>query len=170
MFLVLVSILAVLVAQENAASLGAPAAIRVFQARLPVINSTAQQTEAVPVALSPFQEIEKTNRKASLNVPEQTFPQSLQDEENRVTITIPHHLTVNTNLQNNDTQEFISSEDTNDTTTERTASTVYDFQSSTMQERSFEELLNLARMKYLGHDLRYRCQYVHILTCYFALE
>lgn len=152
MFLVLVNILVVLVARENAASLGAPAAIRLFHTRRPMINSTAQQTEAVPVTLSPFQELQKTVRKVSVHVPKQIFPKSFHDEENQVTI--PQHQTVQHNLQNNDSEEQSSLEDTNDTTTERTASTVYDFQSSTTKEqRSLEELLKLARIKYLGHDL-----------------
>jgi len=47
------------------------------------------------------------------------------------------------------------SEELHDSATERSASTVYNFQSTTMQEqRSFGDLLNLARIKYLGRDLR----------------
>ena len=159
MFRVLVNILLVLVARENAASLGAPDAKRLFHTKLPVINYTAQQTEAVPVDL--------THRKVSVNVPKQIYPHSFRDEENLVTI--PYQQPVNTKLKNNDTEEFNLHGDSIDTT-ERTATTVYDFQSSTTQERSFEELLNLARTKYLGHNLRYRCQYVHILTRNVAMK
>ena len=112
MLLFLVNILLVLVARENAASLGAPDAKRIFHTKLPVINSTAQQTEAVP------NPVHLTNRKVSVNVPDQMFPQSFQNEENHITIS--HQLRVNTNMQNKNTEEFSSSEDKNDTT-ERTA-------------------------------------------------
>ena len=99
MFLVLVNILVVLVARENAASLGAPAAIRLFHTRLPLINTTAQQTGTVPVTLPPSQELQETLRKVSVQVSQQILPKSVHDEENPVTIL--QHQTVHHNLQNN---------------------------------------------------------------------
>ena len=54
-------------------------------------------------------------------------------------------------------QHSMYSNDKHDSATERAASTVDNFQSTTMQEqRSFGDLLNLARIKYLGRDLRLR--------------
>jgi len=143
MFLVLVNILVVWVARENAASLGAPATIRSVDTRHPVINATAQHTETVPVSVSPFYEVE-THRKVSAQEPDQILSKHVQHVET------PLPLTPRQNYQNSDS----SLGDKNDNNTERTASTVYNFQSSTTKELTFEELLNLARMKYLGHNIR----------------
>jgi len=127
MLLLLVNILAVVVARERAESLGAPPAIRLFHPKFPPFNSTAQQTETVPVTSSTAQETEK----ASVHQQRKIF----------------HQLSIPYELQNNDTVQLSTSDSP---TTARTTSTVYDHQSSTPTEhRSLEELLKLARSKYL---------------------
>lgn len=152
MLLVLVTILGVLVAQEDAASLGAPTPIRLFHTRSSAINYTA----TVPVQ-------EETDRKVSVEVPYKIFT----DEENKatsptttitpttITTTLPTTSTIQHRLQDSDKEYFRSEDNTVITTTETTQhSTVYDFQPSTAQHRSLKELLNLARIKYLGHSIR----------------
>ena len=149
MFLTLVNILLALVAQESAFPLGAPATGRLSQARPTVIYSTALHTETVPVAFPSAEEAQETGRKASVKVTNQMLPKIFPAEENPVTI--PPHLLANNKLQNNDTDTESTREQTADTSTKDKTS----FQSSSTNEpRSLEELLNLARIKYLGHDLR----------------
>jgi len=152
MLLVLVTILGVLVAQEDAASLGAPTPIRLFHTR----SSSINYTTTVPVQ-------EETDRKVSVEVPYKIFT----DEENKatsptttitpttITTTLPTTSTIQHRLQDSDKEYFRSEDNTVITTTETTQhSTVYDFQPSTAQHRSLKELLNLARIKYLGHSIR----------------
>jgi len=156
MLLVLVTILGVLVAQEDAASLGAPTPIRLFHTRSSAIN----YTDTVPVQ-------EETDRKVSVEVPYKIFT----DEENKATspttttttittiiTTIPTTTittTIHHRLQGSDKEYFRSEDNTVITTTESTQqSTVHDVQPSTAQHRSLKELLNLARIKYLGHSIR----------------
>jgi len=144
-----VTILGVLVAQEDAASLGAPTPIRLFHTRSSAINYTA----TVPVQ-------EETDRKVSVEVPYKIFT----DEENKATsptttttITIPTTTittTIHHRLQGSDKEYFRSEDNTAITTTEST----HDAQPSTAQHRSLKELLNLARIKYLGHSIRTRKQ------------
>jgi len=151
MFLTLVNILAVLVAQESAFPLGAPTTGRLSHTRPTVIYSTALQTETVPVAFPFVQEAKETGRKASVKVKNQMFTKIFPAEENPVTI--PEHMSVNNKLQRNDDDTVRSREKTADT------SSAYKtpFQSSSINEpRSLEELLNLARIKYLGHDLSWK--------------
>ena len=147
MFLVLVNILAVVVAQENEQSLGAPPAIRLFHPRFPPFNSTAQHTETVPVTLTPAKETEK----ASVHHHMKIFPIRFCGE--KTTFETPHQFSMPHELQNNDTDKLSSPDSP---TTARTPSTVYDIQSSTpKRHRSLEDLLKLARSKYLGFNLRW---------------
>jgi len=148
MLLVLVTILGVLVAQEDAASLGAPTPIRLFHTR----SSSINYTTTVPVQ-------EETDRKVSVEVPYKIFT----DEENKATsptttitpTTIPTTRTIHHRLQDSDKEYFRSEDNTAISTTETAQqSTVYDLQPSTGQHRSLKELLNLARIKYLGHSIR----------------
>lgn len=68
---------------------------------------------------------------------------------------LPRLGTAQHSMHSNHSEELGSLQDKHDSATERSASTVYNFQSTTMQEqRSFGDLLNLARIKYLGRDLR----------------
>ena len=146
MFLVLVNILAVVVAQENEQSLGAPPAILLFHPRFPPFNSTAQHTETVPVTLSTAQETEK----ASVHQHRKIFPNRFRSE--KTTAETPDQLSMYHELQNNDTNKLSSSDSP---TTARTTSTDYDHQPSPpTEQRSLEELLKLARSKYLRFNSR----------------
>ena len=146
MLLLLVHILAVVVARERAESLGAPPAIRLFQPRFLPFNSTAQLTETVPVTSSTAQETEK----ASVHQQQKIFPNRFHSE--KTTVETPRQLSMPYELQNNDTVQLSSSDSP---TTARTTSTVYDHQSSTpTEQRSLEELLKLARSKYLRFNSR----------------
>ena len=98
MFLTLVNILAVLVAQESAFPLGAPTTGRLSHTRPTVIYSTALQTETVPVAFPSAEEAQETGRKASVLT--QMLPKIFPAEENP--FTIPPRLLANNKLQNND--------------------------------------------------------------------
>jgi len=141
MLLVLVSILVVLVAQEDASSLGAPTPIRLFH----TVASAHNHTDTVPAQ-------EETGRKVSVEVPHKIFT----EEENKAAAP--------TSRLDNQSHYRRAIKNTNAiTTTQRSETTVYDFQldpdttgttGTTAHQRSLEELLNLARIKYLGQDLR----------------
>jgi len=148
MLLILINIVIVLVAQGTAASLGALATSPVETEVTTLLNSTALQTGTVPLP----QDTDKTQRKVSSKVPEHPFSNIFEGKENQVII--PSQLSAPSNLPNSDILRLVVN--AHYSVTDKSTSTNIYFESSTVHERSLEELLNHARFKYLGHDLRRR--------------
>ena len=136
MILVLLYISAVLVAQENAASLGAPTALHVIHTQ-----SATQQTDAVPDTLNPSEEVNESDRKASAL--RNLFFKRIKNQEPEISIFRPKVI-----------MESVRSSENGDESAQRKSVNdkiqADDQLTKAKEPKSLHERLNLARMKYLG--------------------
>jgi len=141
MILVVLYISAVLVAQENAASLGAPTALHVIHTQ-----SATQQTDAVPDTLNPSEEVNESDRKASAL--RNLFFKRIKNQEPEISIFRPKVIMESVRSSENGDDSALSK---SDNVTEVYDKIQSDAQLTKAEEpKSLHERLNLARMKYLG--------------------